>query len=401
MTTNLSGEYELDLTANDLITEALEVLQAAGSGEPENGGMYLKGRRSLNMMLKLWEAQGIHLWTYEEYTLFFQRGQRIYDLTQEATRCVDGEAWYSAQLTADVAALATSFPVDAITNMSIGQAIGVINTDNNIQWTVIERLDGLTVHLKDAIAVAATSGAYVRFYDTKELGTTTLDATEAIGQTILSVTSTAGMAADMPIGILQDGNVVHWTTINSFSADDGTVTVNLALTIQGTSGTAVVFYSSEQNYVPISRIPTTDSVRRHSGEASDYEIPIHLQSREDYMTLPNKLQQGTVIQAYFDRQEPQGQFYVWNAPGSAVEYLNFTAEREIQIIVNSDDTFDLPAEWYLAITYNLAKLLIPKIGCSPERATTIRQDATDFLDQVLSFDSDIYGMRLVPESDYG
>jgi hypothetical protein len=328
-------------------------------------------------------------------------GQRIYDFNLEATRVVDGESWYSTTITAAAAVSATSIAVTATTNMVTGQAIGLLSSDNDIYWNIIERIDGLTVHLRNALTVSMDSGAYVRFYDTKSLGRTTLDALEAIGQTELSVTSTAGMAANYQIGILADDNSVHWTTINSIDVDAGTVTVNDATTVASASGNAVVFYESEQNYVPISRIASTEAMRRHSGEASDYEIPIELCSRQEYMQLPNKSQQGTVIQTYFSQQQPQGKLYCWNAPSSAVEYINFTAEREIQIIVDSDNTFDLPVEWYDALTYQLAKRLIPKIGCSPERVQLIRGDAQDYLDHVLSFDNDIYGVTFVPELDHG
>ena len=401
MSTNLSGSYNLDLTANDLIVEALELLQAVGDGETIDGGIYLKAKNSLNQMLKLWEAQGIHLWMATEYTLFFQKGQRIYDLSLPATRCVDGESWYSTQLSADAAIAATDIVVDSVANMTIGQAIGILTADNNIQWTIIEAINTLTVSLKDALTVAASDNTYVRFYDTKGQGSTTLAVGAVATDVTIELASVVGIAPDDVIGITDDVAAVHWTTVNSVDFDTNEVVINSQITATSSIGVDVIFYESVQNYVPISRIPTTGSMRRHSGEASDYEIPIQLQSREDYMTLPNKTQQGTVIQAFYDRQEPQGKLYVWNAPSTAVEYLNFTAEREIAIIVDSTDTFDLPAEWYLAIAYNLARLLVPKIGCSTERAQIIRAEAQDYLDQALSFDSDIYGMRMVPEQTHG
>jgi len=401
VTTSLSGQYRLNLTANDIIVEALELLQAIGDGEAVDGNNYTKAKNSLNMMLKLWEAQGLHLWTDEEYTLFLAKGERVYDFNASSARLVDAESWHSTQLAADALAAATSISVDSVANAAIGKAIGILNASNDLQWTVIERIDGTTLHLKDALTTAASADAYVRMYDTANLGTTTLAANEVATDVTVELTSVAGISADYVIGIIDDTNVVLWTTVNSVDVDNSTVTLNDALTGNSASGNAVIFYSSEQNFIPISRIPDTNAMRRHSGEASDYEIPINLCSRYDYMQLPNKTQQGTPIQAFFARHEPNGKLYVWNAPSTAVEYLNFTAERQLQLIVDSTDTFDLPEEWYLALSYNLADLLIPKIGCSPERKMEIKNGATEFLDSVLSFDSDIYGLQMVPEQDHG
>ena len=50
------------------------------------------------------------------------------------------------------------------------------------------------------------------------------------------------------------------------------------------------------------------------------------------------------------------------------------------LMVNADDTFDLPSEWFDAICYNLAVRLIPKFGCSPARVPLIK--AVRFLDRI-------------------
>ena len=80
---NLSNEFALDLTLNDMVFEAYDLLQVAGDGEPESGGLFLKAVRSLNIMLKLWESQGIHLWTFSEGHLFLQKSRDRFDFRLE------------------------------------------------------------------------------------------------------------------------------------------------------------------------------------------------------------------------------------------------------------------------------------------------------------------------------
>jgi hypothetical protein len=140
-------------------------------------------------------------------------------------------------------------------------------------------------------------------------------------------------------------------------------------------------------------------VRRR--ESTDYEIPIVFQSRKDYFDLPNKNQNGTPIQAYYDRQEPQGVMYVWNPPGNATSIINFTYERQMMVFDNDPtQTFDLPSDWFDAITYNLAKRLMLKVGCSQERKADIKEGAEEYLDNALAMDQGVYPIRLKPQK-YG
>ncbi len=138
-----------------------------------------------------------------------------------------------------------------------------------------------------------------------------------------------------------------------------------------------------------------DTVRRR--ESTNYEIPIVFQSRKDYFDLPNKNQPGTPIQAYYDRQIPQGVMYLWNAPSSAVSIVNFTYERKLQVMLEATQTFDLPEDWYDAVVYNLAKRLISKVGCSQERKADIVSAAQEYLDNSLAFDQAVYPIRLKPQ----
>lgn len=72
---------------------------------------------------------------------------------------------------------------------------------------------------------------------------TTLDADELPGQTVLSVTSTANMTNGDRIGIELDNSEYHYATISSFSAGD-TVTISTAIPEKASSGNTVVLYSN-------------------------------------------------------------------------------------------------------------------------------------------------------------
>ena len=302
-----SGTYNLSLTLNEILEETFDQLQIGADGESLSGDMKNRGKKTLNIMLKAWEGQGIHLWTYEEGTLFLEVGRSEYPF---------GDA---------------------------------------------------TVHVANT------------FYQT------TTDADEAIGQTVISVTSTANMSVNDPIGIVVDDNTLHWSTIASIVTND-TVTINDALTVAASSGAVVYYYPATPAFKPVSRLATgRQAVRRRESEG--YEIPINNLSREDYQNLPNKNQNGTVIQTYYSRLQPTGTMFVWNAPVSAKPVLRFSYERRIQVMEDADDTFDMPEDWYEAIVFNLAQRLIPKYSCTPQRALEIKELAKNALDVALGFDT--------------
>ena len=303
-----SGIYNLSYTLNEILEEAFQQLQIASDGESLSGDMFNKGKRALNIMLKAWENQGLHLWTYEEGTLFLEVGRSEYPFGDSD--------------------------------------VHVANT----------------------------------FYQTD------LDADEASGQTVLSVTSTANMTNGNPIGIVLDDNTLFWSTISSFVTND-TVTIGDALTGAAASGNVVYHYPD--TFKPVARLATgRQAVRRRESEG--YEVPINNLSREDYQNLPNKNQNGTVIQTYYSRLQPTGTMFCWNAPVSAEPLLRFSYERRIQIMDESTDTFDLPEQWYEAVVYNLAERLIPKYSCTPDRAMLIRDMAKSSLDNALGFDTANY-----------
>lgn len=222
-----SGVYNLSLTLNEVLHEAFKAIQVAADGESLSGDMLSRGKAALNIMLKAWEGQGIHLWTYEEGVLFLEVGRAEYP---------------------------------------VGDAdVHVTNT----------------------------------FYQTST------DADEASGQTVISVTSTANMTVANPIGIVLDDDTLFWSTIASFVTND-TVTLDDAITGAAASG-SVVYHYPLNSFKPISRISAgRDAVRRRESEG--YEVPINNLSRRDYENLPNKNQNGTVIQTYYRRHEPTGSF---------------------------------------------------------------------------------------------
>lgn len=60
-----SGSTNFNLSANEIIVEAFDLIGVGSEGEPISADMYNRAKRSLNLLIKTWGAQD-HLWTRTE-----------------------------------------------------------------------------------------------------------------------------------------------------------------------------------------------------------------------------------------------------------------------------------------------------------------------------------------------
>ena len=407
---SLSKDYTLDLTLNDLIEDAYDHMQVGADGETLTGDMLTRARSSLNLMIKAWEGQGIHLWTYKEGTLFLVEGQAKYDF---ATARLANEPIRTTTTAAEDAVITpTVVSCTSVTGMSAGMNFGVLKDDNTIFWSSIASIATLTVTMNDSIDGATASGTTIWAYPggnpvvitsaaddsalTFVVNGTDIEGnlvTESIlggnvaavttSQKYLTVTQirTIGNMGSVQVGIASDLDGIATTQNPAASAD---------LTLDGAFAAAGIATLPGGNaFVPVSRIK---HVRRQ--DSASYEVPIVFKSREDYMDLPDKLSEGTPIQAYYSRQEPDGVMYLWNAPSSEAPVINFTYERKLNIMTVAGDFYDFPDYWGEAISFNLAKRLITKFGTPPALAAEIKLMAQESLDIALSYDQEIYPIKM-------
>src|SRR3990167_9939490 len=82
-----SGTYRYNVTANDIITEALGLIGVYSVGESIDASESADALRTLNMMLKLWQGKNVGLWLSKEVNLFFANGQASYDVGPTGDHC--------------------------------------------------------------------------------------------------------------------------------------------------------------------------------------------------------------------------------------------------------------------------------------------------------------------------
>jgi hypothetical protein len=174
-----SGNITFNLVASEMIQEALELLGVVGPGDSVSGEDYVSCLRSLNMMIKSWQSQGIHLWTEKEGTIFLQEGQTFYQLGNSST---DHSSTSYTSTTIGTAAIsgATSLTLTTTSGMSAAQRIGIEVDDGTLHWTTIVSVDSsTTLTITTGLDAAAAVGNVVYVYTASNLIPRVLDISQA------------------------------------------------------------------------------------------------------------------------------------------------------------------------------------------------------------------------------
>lgn len=124
----------------------------------------------------------------------------------------------------------------------------------------------------------------------------------------------------------------------------------------GTTGVGVAWALS-QSYVSVIQVTLSSEVVGIESpfiRTSNYDQPINLFSRENYMELGSKYSFGQPTGIYFNRRLGASELWVYPIPTVLTDVIHFTAIKRLQDIGAAGDNPDLPVEWTLALIDELA-----------------------------------------------
>lgn len=166
-TSTTSGTATFNYGRDQIIKAALRKIGAIQAGETPDAQTIQDGSDALNIMVKAWDATGIHIWTEEEGILFFQPGQNQYVL---GAGTADHAAWTTYTYTTALAAAAQgagSITVSSISGIATGNNIAVGLDNGNLQWTTVNGApSGSTVTLAATLTDSVSVGNPVYVYTT-------------------------------------------------------------------------------------------------------------------------------------------------------------------------------------------------------------------------------------------
>lgn len=313
-----SGSYNYSVTANEVITAALENIGAIVSGETADANDVTICLRQLNMIAKALsgnsnQGPGFKTWTRKMITLFLANSDNDYTLGPSGDKCI----------------------------------------------------------LRSA------------------LGMTTIRVSEIAGQTALDVTSTTGMSSTMIIGIVQNNNTIHWSTISSTGAGP-VVNIAAATTFAANAGNPVFFYAAtgaQIPYVPIS----VEKVTLMDEDGNETPVDRFTSMEEYFSDVTSKTQSVDPGFWIYERGLGSGTFYIDGYPADVSKRLQLLVTTPTEDYDATSDDIAYPAEWYDALSWMLAKRVAPKFDrpWTPDREANYveamgmarafsQQDALDF-----------------------
>lgn len=226
---------------------------------------------------------------------------------------------------------------------------------------------------------------------TESFNETTTTATAASGASTIAVTSATGFTVGYFLGILQDDNSIHWTTVSSVSS----LTIGLTDTLASAaaSGNKVFVYQTKTDRPEVLQ-------NAQSTTASGTDIPMQILSSDTYYNIPVKDTAGRPNQIYYDKQLTSGIINLWPVPNNSTEKIEFTFISQLFDFDAATDDPDFPIEWIYPIILGGAYRLCRKYGrLEMQEKEQLKRDADEALDEVSGFDREDTSLYFQPGTD--
>jgi hypothetical protein len=155
-----------NLGQNEIITEALRECRVIGISQTATGDMISRCSTRLNLIIRSWQADGLHVWTQQTGVMFQVTDQAKY--TTDSDRMCNLDDLVITSIGADEATGQTVLTLESTTDMLAGDQIGILLDDQSMQWTTIVSVDSPTqVTITDALTDDAAEGNNVYAFTTQ------------------------------------------------------------------------------------------------------------------------------------------------------------------------------------------------------------------------------------------
>jgi hypothetical protein len=162
-----SGTSSFNMNRNEIIRAAARKIQAVRRGASMGAEMVSDFNQALNAMVKHWQGQGLHVWTVSEATLFPQVGQVQYALSNAASSDHATQSYVQTAISAAEASGQTVISLDATTNITAADHIGITLDDGTLHWSTVSSKTTTTATIALALTDSAAADNLVYTYTNK------------------------------------------------------------------------------------------------------------------------------------------------------------------------------------------------------------------------------------------
>lgn len=324
---------------NDVITEALELLGALEEGATPSANQITSISRTLNMLLKHWQSQGINLYALRETFLFLFDGVSKYDqLDFNGTTGLDVDRKHvyvsdyqriafaessTTEVTVDEAFLAGTPVSDAIAT----DVIGIPLADGTMHWA--------------EITAVGTSGSYSKSY--------------TFANHALTLSTDPDITKDLIVATTYPGRPID----------------------------------------------ITSAYLRHFYD--DADVAKELISVSDWSELTDKNNSTGVNEIFYLRKTTVGALRTYGAIDSPYYCLGLWVQvplSDIDTDAALNSSTGIPQEYFLAFAYSVAEAIAPKYGPPVDVLNTIRSLAKMYRSEAFTYDTSSVSMTFEPEQGY-
>lgn len=161
-----STSYNFNQTQLQIVTTALQLLNVYGVDETIPAADYNFCSNILNMLIKYWNTQDLHLFEKKEGYLFTQSGQNTYTLDSSVGDNITN-SYVQTSTTLAYAAAVTVIVVASATGITNGDNIGIQQTDGSTFWTTVSTHSGTSITLSAGLSIGCAASAIVYDYTAK------------------------------------------------------------------------------------------------------------------------------------------------------------------------------------------------------------------------------------------
>lgn len=157
-----SGSVDFTMTATQVINSAFNKIGVKAAEQALEPGEFQDGIDALNLMMKAWQAQGLHLWSKTEGVLFLDVGKTDYFLGPTGDEATLLDDFIGTTTTSAEATSSAVIEVVDTTGMVALDNVGVELDSASRHWTTIVSVDSSTqITITVGLPSAAKSGSTV------------------------------------------------------------------------------------------------------------------------------------------------------------------------------------------------------------------------------------------------
>ena len=155
-----SGTITYTMPTVDIVTKAFSKLGVKIGEQELEPHEFQDGIDSLNLLIKNWAAQGLHLWAKDEAVLFLDAGKSDYLVGATGDEACQLDDFIGTTTILDKVSTDTVFQLVDTAGMVAGDSVGIELDNNTRHWTTILTVDSsIQITLTAGIPSASKSGS--------------------------------------------------------------------------------------------------------------------------------------------------------------------------------------------------------------------------------------------------